>query len=77
MAAVLAQVRGNAVATHRCDDFRRAHRIGMIAAARVANGRDMVDVHAEAELASFAQDFRLPGLVTGTAFNSAGTSLSA
>ena len=51
LAAVLAQVRGDPVAAHRRDDLRRAHRIGMIAAARVADGCDVIDIDAEAKSA--------------------------
>ncbi len=50
MAAIFAKVRGDAVAARACDDFRGAHRIGVIAAARVADRGDVVDVDAEAEL---------------------------
>ena len=48
MAAVLAQMRGDAIGAGRDRELCRAHRIGMAAAARIADGRDMVDVHAEA-----------------------------
>ena len=44
--AVLAQVRGDAVAADAGDDLGRAHRIGMVAAARVADRRDVIDVDA-------------------------------
>ena len=75
-AAVRAQGRGDAVAADRSDDLRRAHRIGMIAAARVTDRRDVVDVDAETQFSG--QDyFRLPGLVTGIAASSGGTSSSA
>ncbi len=49
MAPVLAQMRGDPVAADRGDDLRRAHRVGMLAAARIADRRDMVDVDAEAQ----------------------------
>ena len=49
MAAVFAQVRRHPVAAGACDHFGGAHRIGMIAAARVADGGDVIDVDAEAE----------------------------
>ena len=47
MAPVLAQMRGDAVAADARDDLRRAHRIGMVAAARIADRRDVIDVDAE------------------------------
>lgn len=43
---VLAQVDGNAIAARRLDNPYRAHRIGVIPAARVADGGDVVDVDA-------------------------------
>ena len=49
MAAILAQMRGNAVGAGLDRHLRRAQGIGQPAAARVAQGGDMVDVHAEAE----------------------------
>ena len=49
MAPVLAQMRSDAVAADRRDDLSRAHRIGMVAAACVADGRDVVDVDAKAQ----------------------------
>ena len=49
MAPVLAQMRGDPVGSRLGGDMRRADRIGMIAAARVPDGRDMVDIDAEAE----------------------------
>ena len=49
VAAVLAQVRGDAVGAGRDRHHGRAHRIGMPSAARVADGRDVVDVDAEAQ----------------------------
>jgi hypothetical protein len=46
--AVFAQMRGDTIRT-RCDgDLRRAHRIRMPAATRVADRRDVIDVDAEA-----------------------------
>jgi hypothetical protein len=48
-----------------------ANRIGMIAAARVPDGRDMIDVDAEAQVPRHAA-FRLPGFSTGTAASSGG-----
>ena len=52
--------------------MRRADRIGMIAAARVPDGRDMVDIDAEAEGAGHAAA-RLPGLIAGIAASSGGS----
>ena len=49
VAAVLAQVRRDAVSAGRNCDFGGPHRIGMAAAARVAHRGDMVDVDAEAD----------------------------
>ena len=48
--AILAQMRGDAVGARFDRDLRRAHGIGMPSAARVANGRDVVDVDAEAKM---------------------------
>ena len=49
MAAVLAQMRGDAVGAGRDRDLGGAQRIGMPPAARIADGGDVVDVDAEAE----------------------------
>ncbi len=49
VAAVFAQVRRDAVGTRGGGELRRTHGIGVAAAARVADGRHVVDVHAEAE----------------------------
>ena len=49
VAAVFAQVRGDPVGAGVGGDVRGAHRIGMIAAARVPDRRDMVDIDAEAK----------------------------
>jgi hypothetical protein len=46
---ILAQMRRDAVGTGRGGHDRGANRIGMIAAARVPDGRDMVDIDAKAE----------------------------
>ena len=54
VAAVLAQMGGDPVGAGLRGDDRGAHRIGMIAAARVPDGRDMVDIDAEAEPAGHA-----------------------
>ncbi len=50
VAAVFAQVRGDAVGAGLDGQVRGAQRIGMPAAARVADGGDVVDVHAQAEI---------------------------
>jgi hypothetical protein len=47
--AVLAQVRGDAVGALPWRTGSRRGRVGMVAAARVADGRDVVDVQAETE----------------------------
>ena len=48
MAPVLAQMGGNAIGTRFDGEERGAHRIGKGAAPRVAQGRDMIDIDAEA-----------------------------
>jgi hypothetical protein len=50
VAAILAQMRGNAVRAGIGGEKRRAQWIGMPAAAGVTDGRHMVDVDAEAKL---------------------------
>ena len=50
VAAVLAQMRGDAVGARRDRQLGGAHRIGMPAAAGVADGGDVVDVDAEAQM---------------------------
>ena len=52
--AVLAQVRGDAVGPGLNGQVRGAHRIGMPAATRIADGGDVVDVHAEAKIGRLA-----------------------
>ena len=49
VAAILAQMRRDAVGAGRDREQRGLHRIGMAPAARVADGRDVIDVDAEAE----------------------------
>ena len=49
VAAILAQMRGDAVGAGRDRDLRRLDRIGMPPAARVTHGRDVIDVDAEAD----------------------------
>ena len=44
VAAIFAQMRGDAVGARFDGDQRRPHRIGQRAAARVAHGGDMIDV---------------------------------
>ena len=48
--AILAQVRGDAVGAGCGGDQGRAQRIGELAATRVADGGDVIDVHAETQL---------------------------
>jgi hypothetical protein len=48
MPTVLAQVCGNAVGPGLGGDFSGPERIGMIATASIADGCDVIDVHAEA-----------------------------
>ena len=50
VAAVFAQMRGDAVGAGLRRQDRRAHRIGKRPAARLAHGGDMVDINAEAQL---------------------------
>src|SRR5437899_11332965 len=63
MAAILAQVRGNSIATGRDCDLRRAHGIWMTATARVADGGNVVDVDAKAEA---VHAFALRMILSGT-----------
>ena len=73
VATILAQVRGDPVAAASRDDFRGAHRIGMIAPARVADRGHVVDIGAKAQpLDHYAA--RLPGLIAGVAASSKGSS---
>ncbi len=50
MPAILAQMRGDAVGAGLDRELRRLHRIGMRAAARIADGRNVVDVDAKAQM---------------------------
>ena len=50
---VLAQVRGDAVGAGLDRGERRAHRIGMVAAARIAQGGDVIDIDSEAKRRGF------------------------
>ncbi len=49
VAAILAQMRRDAVGAGLDRDLRGTHRIGIAPAARIADGRDVVDVDAEAK----------------------------
>ena len=73
VAPVLAQMGGDAVGAGGGGDLRGADRVGMVAAARVADGRDMVDVDAEAEPGAHHAAARLPGLTAGIAASSGGS----
>ena len=50
VAAVLAQMRGDAVGARGHGELRGAHRIGMPPAPRIADGGDVVDIHAKPEM---------------------------
>ncbi len=78
MAPILAQMRGDAVGARLLRDQGGADRIGMVAAARVPDRRDMVDIDAEAEVAgrfqcAHASALRLPGFSAGMAASSGGS----
>jgi len=73
VAAILAQMRGDAVRARMRRLNRRADRIGVRPAARVPDGRDMVDIDPEAERMGHGLA-RLPGLIAGIAASSGGTS---
>jgi hypothetical protein len=77
MPPVFAQMRGDTIAADLRDNFRRAHWIGMIPAARVPDRRDMVNVDPEAEVVRHAQAFRLPGFTASVAASSGGSSSGA
>ena len=51
MSAIFAQVSGDAIAADPGDDFGRAHRVRMIAAARIADGGHVINVHAQSQTA--------------------------
>ena len=53
VAAVLAQMRGDAVGAGLDRGERRAHGIGTRSAARIAQGRDVIDIDAKAQRRSF------------------------
>ena len=68
---VLAEVRGDAIRARGGGDPRRLHRVRVRAAARVADRRDVIDVHAETK--SHAARPLLPGLTGGSAASSGGS----
>jgi hypothetical protein len=53
MAAVLAQMRGDAVGAGLDRDLRRAHRIGPLPAPSITQGGDVVDIDAKTQRSSF------------------------
>ena len=67
--AVVSPAMGGVIIGH---EMGRAHGVGMVAAARVPDGRHVIDVDAEAELSRQAAA-RLPGFTAGIAASSAGT----
>ena len=77
MAPVLAQMRGDAVPAAPRHDFGRAHRVRVVAATRIADGGDVVDVDAETQASSHAERSRLPGLTAEITASSGGTSSGA
>ena len=80
MTPVLPQMCRNAITADRCHDLRRTDGIGMIAAARIANGRDMVNIHAQAQARRHGRachSFRLPGFTASVAASSGGSSSDA
>ena len=79
MAAVFAQVRGDPVTAASRNDFRRAHRIGMVPAARVADGGDVIDVHAQTEAGAQLHHSAalLPGFTASLPASSGGSSSGA
>ncbi len=76
MAAILAQVDGNAIGAGGLGDRRSLGRVGMHAAARVAHGRDVIDVHSEASADECHFKPRDPGLIAGSFASSGGRSLA-
>ena len=76
VAAVFAQVGGDAVGTRGDGGERGAQGVRMFAAARVADGCDVVDVHAEPQLRHVLRS-RLPGFVAGMAASSGGSASGA
>jgi hypothetical protein len=49
VAAILAQMRGDAIGTGCYGFERRTHGIGVLAAARITQGSDVIDIDAEAQ----------------------------
>ena len=72
VAAILAQMRGDAIGARLCRDQAGADRIGIAGAARVPDRRDVIDVDAKAQRGSHAA-FRLPGFSAGKAASSGGS----
>jgi hypothetical protein len=75
---------GDSVRAGRGGGEGGAHRIGMIAAARVPDGRDMVDIDPEAQAPGHAAQaslmagaLRLPGFSAGMAASSGGSASGA
>jgi hypothetical protein len=58
MTAILAQMERDAVAAGVGDEAGGAHRVGMVAAAGVPEGGDVIDVDAEAEPVHARNSFR-------------------
>ncbi len=77
MSSVFAQMRRNTVATNTRDNLRSTHWIRMVAAARITDSRDMIDIDAKAKVACHLQAFRLPGLTASVAASSGGSSSGA
>jgi hypothetical protein len=80
VAAVFAQVSGNAVTPYAGDNLCCANRVGVVAPAGIADCRDVINVDAQPQplrIVNIDHQARLPGFVIGTAASSAGTSSSA
>jgi len=71
VAPVLAKMRRDPVRARLRRENRCSHRVRMVAAACVPDGRNVVDIDAETEPVHAAA--RLPGLIAGIAARSAGT----
>ena len=56
VAAVLAQMRGDAVGARRDRNQRRAHRIGIAACPCVTKGGDVIDIDSKTQRRSFRHD---------------------
>jgi hypothetical protein len=50
MPAILAQMGGDPIGTSLDRGLRRLHGIGMTTTSRIADGRDVIDVHAKAQM---------------------------